>query len=137
MSNKNYRGLRQLQSFEDRFEYLSIRGRVADPTFGNERHLNQAFYTSREWRRVRHDVLVRDNGCDLGVEGYEIFESPIIHHIEPLTIEDIVEGRDSLFSMDNLITVSHNTHNAIHYGDRSKLLLVPKERTPGDTTLWR
>lgn len=134
---KTYNELRYLQTLEERFEYLSLPGHVGQSTFGFERYLNQAFYTSREWRTARRDAVARDNGCDLGIEGFEIHERVIVHHINPLTEQDIQEASYKLFDLNNLITTSHRTHNAIHYGDR-KLLPQPfVERRPGDTALWK
>lgn len=136
MSIKTYRQMRQLPTFEERFEYLSLRGLPGHATFGHARYLNQGFYTSREWRTARRDAISRDNGCDLGVEGFEIYAQITVHHIVPLTPEDIMEGSQVMVDLDNLITTTHDTHNAIHYGDRSLLKLPPPERTPGDTNLW-
>lgn len=136
MSIKTYRQMRQLLTFEERFEYLSLRGLPGNATFGHARYLNQGFYTSREWRTARRDAISRDNGCDLGVEGFEIYAQITVHHIVPLTPEDIMEGSQVMVDLDNLITTTHDTHNAIHYGDRSLLKLPPPERTPGDTNLW-
>lgn len=124
------------RTFEERFEYLSLDGRVGKQTFGFERWLNQSFYTSREWRQVRHQIIARDEGCDLGVRGYEIHDKIIIHHIVPMTVDDFEDGNPMMLNPNNLITTSHNTHNAIHYGDASLLIQLPKERTPGDTKLW-
>lgn len=133
---RSYRELRRLETFEERFQYLSLKGQVGVATFGFDRYLNQAFYTSREWRRLRDDVIVRDNGCDMGIPGYEIFDKIIIHHMNPMTTEDLEHGNPDNLNIDNLICVTHNTHNAIHYGDER---LLPKEYVPrraGDTTLW-
>ena len=124
------------RTFEERFEYLSLDGRVGKQTFGFERWLNQSFYTSREWRQIRHQIIARDEGCDLGVRGYEIHDKIIIHHIVPMTVDDFEDGNPMMLNPNNLITTSHNTHNAIHYGDASLLIQLPKERTPGDTKLW-
>lgn len=136
MFKRSYSELRRYHDFMDRFEYLKIGGRVGDSTFGFERYLNQGFYTSREWRNARHAVISRDLGCDLGVEDYEIHDSPIIHHMNPLTVEDIEEGNPEMIDPEYLITVSLRTHNAIHFGDAN---LLPKPyipRRPGDTKLW-
>lgn len=133
---KSYSEMRHFDSLEDRFEYLSLKGMVGATTFGFERWMNQSFYTSREWRQLRHQIISRDNGCDLGIPGYEIHDKVIIHHINPLTPDAIENGDPALVDPDNLITVTHNTHNAIHYGDRSLLRLPFVERTAGDTRLW-
>lgn len=134
--SRSYSELRQLSTFEERFRYLALRGRVGDQTFGYNRWVNQDFYTSREWRQARNGIIVRDNGCDLGIEGYEIHRGLYIHHINPITVEQIESGDDCLFDPDNLITVAHRTHNAIHYGDESLLPKPLVERRPGDTKLW-
>lgn len=128
--------MRQLTTFKERFRYLSLRGQVGRETFGFDRYINQRFYKSAEWRRVRNEVIVRDNGCDLGVDGYEIHGRMLIHHINPIAIEHIQHSDSMLLDPDNLITVTHNTHNAIHYGDESLLPKPIVERRPGDTTLW-
>jgi hypothetical protein len=133
---RTYSDLRTIESFEERWRYLKLRGRVGESTFGFDRYLNQKFYTSREWRRLRHDVIIRDNGCDLGVDGYEIHNRPTIHHLNPMSAGDIVDGDESILNPEYLITTTHQTHNAIHYGDE-KLLAVPfVERFHGDTRLW-
>lgn len=133
---RTYRELSRLDTFDQRYEYLKLDGHVGHETFGFDRYLNQAFYTSREWRQVRQHVIARDLGCDLGVEGYEIHDRLVIHHINPITPEDIIEGRELLVDPENLITTTHDTHNAIHYGDRSLLQQPYVERRPGDTKLW-
>lgn len=134
---RSYRELRRLETFEERFEYLRLAQQVGAETFGYDRYLNQVLYTSGEWRRTRNDILIRDNGCDLGIRGREIFARPIVHHINPITIE-MIENRDEcLFDPDNLITTCHNTHQAITYGDRSLLIKLPPERRKGDTIPWR
>lgn len=134
--NRSYSELLTYSTFEDRFRYLSLRGEVGESTFGSDRWLNQQFYTSREWRDLRHHIIVRDEGCDLAFPGFEVQRRPIIHHINPLTVDDIVHGTDAALDPENLILTQHQTHNAIHYGDES---LLPKEfvpRAPGDTQLW-
>jgi len=134
---RSYRELRRIDSFEERYEYLRLDGTVGRETFGYDRYLNQRFYTSREWRMARQEIIARDLGCDLGVEGYEIFEKIIIHHMNPITVEQVMHGDDSIFDPEFLICVTHNTHNAIHYGDNSLLKLNRiVERRPGDTKLW-
>lgn len=133
---KTYEELRHIPTFEERFRYLMISGVVGDRTFGSERYLNQSFYTSAPWRRVRDYVIIRDNGCDLGIPGREIFSSIFVHHMNPISPEDLKFGRPSLIDPENLITVSHRTHNAIHYGDESQLQQEFVERRPGDTKDW-
>lgn len=125
------------RTFEDRFRYLSLRGVVGEATFGYDRYVNQQFYRSREWRRLRQDIIVRDNGCDLGVEGHEIYDKIIIHHMNPMTMDDIDSGNEDILNPEYLICVSHKTHNAIHYGDERLLPRPLAERRPGDTLLWR
>ena len=121
MRTRNYREMIRLQTFEERFKYLSLRGSVGEETFGFDRYLNQNFYRSVEWRQLRTKVIVRDGGFDLGHEDFPISGRVIIHHINPLQPNDIKHSTDALFDLDNLITVSHDTHNAIHYGDPSLL----------------
>ena len=136
MTNRTYAQLSRLDTFEERFHYLSIQGHVAERTFGGERWLNQDFYRSRQWKLVRQNVIARDLGCDLGVEGYEIFDKVIIHHMNPIDRDQISHGDPAILDPEFLITVTHNTHNAIHFGDKSKLHSVMVERRPGDTRLW-
>jgi hypothetical protein len=136
MRARTYSGVRRLDTFEERFDYLSLRGEVGASTFGFDRHINQAFYRSREWRMARDRVISRDRGCDLGLEGYEIHDMVLVHHIQPMTVEDIEGGNPLIFDEDNLICVTHTTHNAIHYGDRSLIPAPYVERSPGDTKLW-
>lgn len=133
---RTYSELQKIQDFEDRYNYLQIRGSVGRETFGFERYLNQRFYTSQEWRRVRHEVIARDRGMDLGVEDHEILDKIIIHHMNPMRVEDVVEGRADILNPDYLISTSHQTHNAIHYGDANSLVKPFQERRPGDTQLW-
>lgn len=133
---RTYSELNALSTFEDRFAYLSLRGEVGCATFGGNRWMNQQFYTSREWRRLRYDVIARDSGCDLGVEGYEIYDRIIVHHINPIDEDDIMYGTPRALDLDNLICTTHNTHNAIHYGDASLLAKPYSPRRPGDTKLW-
>jgi len=125
-----------IETFEDRFDYLSLNGQVGRATFGFDRYLNQNFYTSREWRRVRNFVIDRDQGCDLGILGYEIFANLVIHHMNPMTVDDVIHKNDDILDPEFLITTTHNTHNAIHYGDAQSLPRVHKPRLPGDTKLW-
>lgn len=133
---RSYTELRALSTFADRFRYLSLRGRVGDPTFGSERYVNQHFYRSREWKRARDWVIDRDRGCDLGLEGFEIHDRIYIHHMNPMTVEEIAGGDDRILDPEFLICVTHRTHNAIHYGDESAIPRVFVERQPGDTKLW-
>jgi hypothetical protein len=133
---RKYSELRRLETFEDRYDYLRLRGEVGQSTFGFDRYINQQFYTSRQWRQIRHHVIARDNGCDLGVDGYEIYGRLVIHHMNPMTPEDIVHGDEGILDPDYLITTTHKTHNAIHYGDESLLPRPLVDRRPGDTKLW-
>lgn len=136
MTIKTYTELCRHKSFEDRFEYLKLGGSVGRATFGFDRHINQDFYTSTEWRGIRRIVLIRDNGCDLGAEGHTINGPVLVHHINPMTVDDVIRHEDWILDPEFLITTTPNTHNAIHYGDWS---LIPKpfvERQPGDTKLW-
>lgn len=136
MRIRRYSELRRLDTFEDRYNYLALRGEVGVATFGFDRHVNQRFYTSREWRDVRHYVIMRDNGCDLGVEDYEIHNNILIHHMNPMNMDDIVHGDPSILDPEFLITTTHRTHNAIHFGDERQLPRPFVERKPGDTRLW-
>lgn len=135
-TTRSYSELRRLETFEERYHYLALRGTVGRATFGFDRWLNQQFYTGREWRRLRHDIIVRDSGCDLGVEGYDLHERIIIHHMNPLSVDDLVHGDDAALDPEYLISVSHRTHNAIHYGDEKLLLRSLAPRRAGDTKLW-
>jgi len=132
-----YRELILLPTFEERFEYLRLGAMVAQETFGYSRYLNQVLYTSLLWRQTKDEILIRDNGCDLGIIGREIFDRPLIHHINPITMENIKNRDDCIIDPENLITTVHNTHNAIHYGDASLLIRLPPERKKGDTNLWK
>lgn len=136
MKIRSYSELRRLETLKERYDYLALRGEVGAQTFGFDRHLNQRFYTSREWRQVRYEVISRDNGCDLGVEGYEIHDRIVIHHMNPMTVEDISIGDPDILNPDYLITTTHNTHNAIHFGDENLLPRKLVERRAGDTKLW-
>lgn len=136
MRLRRYSELRRLGTFEERFDYLSLKGRVGESTFGFDRWINQQFYTSRQWRQVRNEVIVRDGGCDLGIEGYEIHDRIYIHHMNPMTVNQIESGDPSILDPEFLISVTHNTHNAIHYGDASLLPKPLVDRKPGDTKLW-
>lgn len=133
---RTYSELSQYESFEDRFEYLKLGGSVGHSTFGFDRYINQKFYASREWKYVRDFVLVRDEGCDLGVYGYEIHSGALVHHVNPMDADDVIHGETWIMDPEFLITTTHDTHNAIHYGDRSLLRVPSAPREPGDTTLW-
>lgn len=137
MSIRTYSELITLPTFEERFKYLQLNGQVGKDTFGFDRYINQNFYRSLEWKRVRDKVILRDNGCDLGVEGYEIHGRILIHHMNPITIRDIESMSEYLLNPEYLISTVHNTHNAIHYGDESLLITVPIERTKNDTCPWK
>lgn len=133
----SYSDLITLPTFTERYRYLKQSGIVAEETFGSHRYLNQAYYTSPEWKSVRNYVIIRDNGCDLAMEGYEIADRIYVHHINPITEIDILDRSPALFDPENLVCVSFNTHQAIHYGDESLLPIISfPERTPGDTKLW-
>lgn len=134
---RRYAELRRLDTFEERFRYLALHGDVGAATFGFDRYINQTFYRSREWKFVRHEVIVRDNASDLGVEGLDITGPLLIHHMNPLTPDAIRHGDDSIIDPQFLITVTHRTHNAIHFGDERQLPRPYVPRRPGDTTLWR
>lgn len=136
MMSRTYAQLRRFQSYEERFTYLSLEGQVAQATFGRDRWMNQDFYHSAEWKRVRQMVILRDDGCDLGVPGYEIYDQLVVHHINPLSPQDFRDGAILALDLNNLITTTHRTHNAIHYGDESQLPRQLVQRTPGDTRLW-
>lgn len=126
-----------LPTFEERYRYLRLSGKVGEETFGFERYLNQVFYNSGEWRTLRHHIITRDNGCDLGADGYEIHGRIIIHHMNPIAPKDIVHRSDFLLNPEYLISTSHRTHQAITYGDESILITGPIVRTKNDTCPWR
>lgn len=134
---RTYSELVTLPTFEERFRYLQLNGQVGKETFGFDRYFNQKFYTSYKWRKIRDFVIMRDNGCDLGVEGYEITGHIIIHHMNPITIKDIESESEYLLDPEYLISTVHNTHNAIHYGDESLLITSPIVRKPNDTCPWK
>ena len=136
MKIKTYSELRRLETFDERFDYLLLRGHAGDATFGFDRYINQDFYRSHEWRTVRNQVIVRDNGCDLGIPGYEINGALLIHHVNPMSSDDIVHGEDWIVNPEFLITTTKDTHNAIHYGNKSSLKTPFVPRAPGDTQLW-
>lgn len=133
---RSYSEICRLETFEERFHYLSLKGTVGVHTFGFDRWINQQFYTSREWRDVRENVILRDEGCDLGIEGYEIASRLMIHHMNPVLPDDIENGESWILDPEFLITTTHRTHNAIHYGDESLLRKPFVPRRPGDTKLW-
>lgn len=133
---RSYSELRQLATFEERYKYLVLRGQVGEATFGFDRFMNQQFYRSREWKYVRNKVIVRDQGCDLGIEGRDIFSGIYIHHMNPMTVADIRDSDPRILDLENLISTCHATHNAIHYGDESFLPRPYVERKSGDTKLW-
>lgn len=135
--SKSFKELSQLETFEERIQYLYLGDKLCNETFGRYRQLNQDFYKSKEWRRVRDEVIARDMGCDLGVDGCELGRKGIlVHHINPISIEDLMNRNHNIFDLDNLISVSHKTHNFIHYGtnDREPALI---ERSPNDTCPWK
>lgn len=134
---RTYSELITLPTFMERYKYLRIGGTVGTDTFGFDRYLNQAFYKSEEWKSIRRHVIIRDCGCDLGIEGREIHERILIHHINPISEEDILGRSDFLLNPEYLISTSHRTHNAIHYGDDSILIDTPFERRKNDTCPWK
>ena len=136
-SIRTYSELIALPTFEERFKYLQLNGTVAKDTFGFDRYINQNFYRSKEWKRVRDFVILRDNGCDLAAEDYVIHGKIIIHHMNPITVKDISDVTDYLMNPEYLISTTHSTHNAIHYGDESLLMMLPTERCKNDTCPWR
>ena len=137
MSIRTYSELIAFPTFEERFKYVQLNGQVGESTFGFDRYMNQVFYRSQKWKSIRDFVIIRDCGCDLGVEGYDIHGKIIIHHMNPLSMRDIETESDFLLNPDFLICTTHNTHNAIHYGDENLLVTAPIERTKNDTCPWR
>lgn len=137
MNTKTYSELITIPTFEERFEYLRLKGSVGKDTFGYDRYLNQILYNSPEWKKLRNQIVIRDNGCDLACEGYDIYSHILIHHLNPITVDDVVARSRKVFDPDNLVCVTHNTHNAIHYGDASLLVTGPIVRTKNDTCPWR
>lgn len=135
-TNKCYSELCELDSFEKRFEYLKIKSVIGDQTFGGHRELNQILYKSLDWKNTRRAVMLRDNGCDLGLDGYKIFGKILIHHINPITILDILNHKSCVFDLENLISTSFDTHNAIHYGSFELINKDPITRKPNDTCPW-
>lgn len=137
MNIKTYSELSRLKTFDERYRYLRLSGTVGADTFGFDRFLNQAFYRSKEWKSIRDFVIVRDNGCDLGIEGYDIYGRIYIHHMNPITQQDIQHRSEFLLNPEYLITTTHMTHNAIHYGNEILLTQVLPKRTPNDTCPWK
>lgn len=135
--HRSYSELRHLTTFKERYNYLKLHGRVGAETFGYDRYINQRFYRSVEWKRVRDIVILRDNGCDLGIEGYDIHSRIYIHHMNPMSVDDIDQSNPEILDPEYLICVTFDTHQAIHFGDESLLPQLPVERTPGDTCPWR
>ena len=134
---RTYSELSSIKTFDERFEYLKLGGFVGEETFGFNRYINQKFYQSYEWKRVRREVIIRDNGCDLGVDSYEINKGIIIHHMNPITKDDIANITEYLLNPEYLITTMLMTHNAIHYGDVSLIQSIPIERAKNDTCPWK
>ena len=137
MTRKCYTELSKLTTFNERFNYLKLDGIVGEETFGYDRILNQLLYKSKKWRKVRDEVLIRDNGGDLGLEDYPINGRAIIHHMNPIPVEDVLNDKPEIFDPEYLITVSNSTHNAIHFSNENNLQKDPIERTQNDTCLWR
>lgn len=137
MTSKTYSELIAIPTYEDRFRYLQLQGAVGKDTFGYDRYLNQVLYNSQEWKRFRNEIIIRDNGCDLAFEGYDIHGRILVHHINPITVDDVINRNPLVFDPENVICVTHNTHNAIHYGDESLLITAPIERTRNDTCPWK
>ena len=137
MSIRTYSELITIPTFEERFEYLQLKGSVGKDTFGYDRYLNQVLYRSPEWKSLRNQIIIRDGGCDLACDGYDIYGKVLIHHLNPITVEDVLARSRKVFDPDNLVCVSHSTHNAIHYGDVDLLVTGPIIRTKNDTCPWR
>lgn len=133
---RSYSELERIRTFEERYRYLALNGVVGSPTFGSERYMNQRFYRSAQWQQMRDYVIVRDNGCDLGIPHREIHDRIYIHHLNPMTVRDLTEGTEAILDPEFLIATTHITHNAIHYGDESLLPKIYVPREPGDTRLW-
>jgi hypothetical protein len=136
-SIRTYSKAISIPDYFERFRYLKLDGRVGVGTFDHDRYLNQVLYKSPEWRRLRRDVILRDNGCDLGHEDYEIYGKIVIHHLNPITVEDVLNRDPKIFDLENVISCSLMTHNAIHYGDENLLMGGPINRSPNDTCPWR
>lgn len=136
-TKKTFSELSKLKTFEERFDYLKLDGDVGEETFGGDRYLNQMLYKSKKWRSVRNKVILRDGACDLGIEGHDMNSMILIHHLNPITVDQIINNDPCVFDEDNLICTSKRTHNAIHYGDKTQLVDKPIERKAGDTTPWK
>lgn len=137
MNIRRYSELIQIPTFEERFEYLRLDGQVGADTFGSDRYLNQIFYKSPEWKKIRDEIIIRDQCCDLAMPGYDIYGPVLIHHLNPITKEDILSRTDLLLNPEYLICTIQSTHNAIHYGDANLLITNPIERKPNDTCPWK
>lgn len=137
MSFKTYSELMNLHTFEERFQYLKLEGAIGQETFGFQRWLNQEFYHSSEWLSFRDSIIIRDNGCDLGVPGFEIYSSILIHHLNPITYDDLLNRNTCVLDSENVICTKLSTHNAIHYGDENLLIIAPIQRSHNDTCPWR
>jgi hypothetical protein len=136
MIKRTFSEISRLKTFDERFNYLQLTGTVGKSIFGLDRYMNQVFYKSREWFRIRDQVIIRDNGCDLGISGYEIRFKILIHHMNPITLSDLENMNPEILDPEFLITTTNSTHQAIHYGDGTLLARVPKPRRLGDTKLW-
>jgi hypothetical protein len=134
---RTYKELIRLPTFQERYAYLRLEGILGKSTFGFDRYINQSFYSSREWKQVRNEVIVRDNACDLAIPDRDLLTNIRVHHMNPITIEDFENGSDIILEPEFLICVSLDTHNAIHFGDASSLVMLPQERRKGDTVPWR
>lgn len=137
MSIRTYSELIKIPTYLERYHYLRLDGKVGKETFGYDRYLNQILYRSQEWKRFRRDIILRDNGCDLACEGYDIHEYALVHHINPITVEDVIKRNPKVFDPENVITTILQTHNAIHYGDATLLVVGPIKRTANDTCPWK
>lgn len=134
---RSYNELKSLKTFDERFEYLKLSGVIGESTFGYDRYLNQILYRSKKWKKVRDEIIIRDDGCDLGIDGFTIFGKIIVHHMNPVSLDDLESENEDIFNPNFLICTSFQTHNAIHYGDESFLEQNKiTERSPGDTILW-
>ena len=134
---RTFSELSNLKTFEERYEYLKLGNIVGDSTFGFDRYINQILYKSSRWKKTRDSVIIRDNGCDLGIDGREIYDKILVHHMNPISVEDVTLERDYIFDPEFLISTSTNTHNAIHYGNQQTLIKMPIERRKNDTCPWK
>lgn len=137
MNIRTYSELITIPTFEERYNYLKLNGIVGKETFGYDRYLNQLLYRSSDWRSFRDRIIIRDNGCDLACEGFELQSRIIIHHIDPITVEDILNKHPKVFDPENVVSTSHNTHLAIHYGDKNLISIAPINRYKNDTCPWK